>query len=551
MNFNSPSIYNGPRRKYNPVKRANNKYNLDNSTLIKWEAAGAKLKQMKSPSPTKTFWKKNLRIVKVDPSEILDRVLYCECGLVEVYQDAINLTAMDKRQFAPPIEGSACERVTYMANTCETFKISPITTARLIKFGYKSLTLLSMAEGKFEVERGITGDRLKHCLSVLNDKRTHILDPCYSLQRLINARRKHWFSMKKYQYLDLAHVDAKILPPPPREYKSPEPMIAKTTFKNFDNQLVFGPRKPCVCKEKETEIRGIMKSVSSSSGYSSGQDVPDTPDSFKGLDGFFKRGCNIYSPKTMGTPILSEPPPSVKKISPQPLPKPKRLQRHFGPNTYVNSSFKPQAYTSRSKMHCPRLDCKWQLYPNQIEDHCTRNHEIKFGLRASTYFEVYSFGNESRNTNHNPCGDVKFTINAKDVISDDNKVQLWWGPFPFIFDNVTFYQLVYKKTYNEGPRNESQILFWIWTALPTHEAKKYRYEIQLDTTFQRECKNFLGTVQSLELSSSDLIQQNLRSIVYFSQSYIRKTLRFTHNYQQPPPKTLDMKYTVKIMRQSL
>ena len=74
----------------------------------------------------------------------------------------------------------------------------------------------------------------------------------------------------------------------------------------------------------------------------SGQDVPDTPDSFKGLDGFFKQGCNIYSPKTMGTPILSEPPPSVKKISPQPLPKPKRLQRHFGPNTYVNSSFKPQ-----------------------------------------------------------------------------------------------------------------------------------------------------------------------------------------------------------------
>ena len=25
--------------------------------------------------------------------------------------------------------------------------------------------------------------------------------------------------MKKYQYLDLAHLDAKILPPPPREYK--------------------------------------------------------------------------------------------------------------------------------------------------------------------------------------------------------------------------------------------------------------------------------------------------------------------------------------------
>merc|ERR1712200_382923 len=126
-----------------------------------------------------------------------------------------------------------------------------------------------------------------------------------------------------------------------------------------------------------------------------------------------------------------------------------------------------------------------------------------------------------------PCGGVNFKINAIDVISDDNKID------------------------NEPPRNESQIVFWIWTALPKHEAFKYKYEIHLDTTFKRDNPNFCGTVQSLDTSSSDLIQQNLRSIVYFSQSYIRKTLRFTHNYQQPPPKTLDMKYTVKIMRQSL
>ena len=70
---------------------------------------------------------------------------------LDVLQDAINLTAMDKRQFAPPIEGSGYERVIYMANTCETFKIHPKTTARLIKYGYKSITLLSMAEGNFEV----------------------------------------------------------------------------------------------------------------------------------------------------------------------------------------------------------------------------------------------------------------------------------------------------------------------------------------------------------------------------------------------------------------
>jgi len=535
MNFNSPSIY------YEPRRRPNRVCNLSNTSL-KWEAVCAKLKQMKSSSPTKTFWKKNLRIVKVDPSEILDRVLYCKCGLVEVYQDAINLTAMDKRQFAPPIE-SDHERVIYMANTCETFKINPNTTARLIKFGFKSITLLSMAEGNFEVERGLTGDRLKHCCSVLNDKRSHILDPCYSLQRLINARRKHWFSMKKYQYLDLAYVDAKILPSPPHEYKLPEPMIARTTFKNFDTQLVFGPRKTCICKEKEAKSRGILKSGSSSSGYSSGQDLPDSPDSLKG----FSQVCKIDSPKTMQPPILSEPPP-MKKISPQPIPRPRRLQRPYGPGSI--STFKNQDSSRGIKMSCPRPDCKWQLYSNQIEDHCFRYHGIKGPARAWAYKEVYSVGKDSRS--YNPCGYVKFIIpDAKDVISDENKIQLWWGPFPFVFDNVTFYQLVYKKTDNEAPRNESQILFWIWAALPKHEVCKYRYEIHLDTTFKRDVPHFCGTVQSLENTSSDLIQQNLRSIVYFSQSYIRKTLRFTHNYQQPPPKTLDMKYTVKIMRQSL
>ena len=49
---------------------------------------------------------------------------------------------------------------------------------------------------------------------------------------------------------------------------------------------------------------------------------------------------------------------------------------------------------------------------------------------------------------------INFFFLLIDVISDDNKIQLWWGPFPFVFDNVTFYQLVYKKTDNEPPRNE-------------------------------------------------------------------------------------------------
>ena len=78
-----------------------------------------------------------------------------------------------------------------------------------------------MAEGNFE-ERGLTGDRLKNCLSVLNDRRVHILEPSYSLQRLVNARRKRWSEMKKYQFLDLASVNGKKLwelRPPDREYR--------------------------------------------------------------------------------------------------------------------------------------------------------------------------------------------------------------------------------------------------------------------------------------------------------------------------------------------
>ena len=137
-----------------------------------------------------------------------------------LFKDAINLTAMDKRSFAPPIETN-WERVVNMANTCETFRINPTTTSRLIKCGFTSITLLSMAEGNFE-ERGLTGDRLKNCLSVLNDRRVHILEPSYSLQRLVNARRKRWSEMKKYQFLDLASVNGKKLwelRPPDREYR--------------------------------------------------------------------------------------------------------------------------------------------------------------------------------------------------------------------------------------------------------------------------------------------------------------------------------------------
>ena len=102
---------------------------------------------------------------------------------------------------------------------------------------------------------------------------------------------------------------------------------------------------------------------------------------------------------------------------------------------------------------------------------------------------------------------------------------------------------------------QSRILFWIWAALPQPELNNYRYEIHFDIppNMKPLRQHYSGTVKSLEISASELTQHNThhyRSIVYFTQSHIRRALSFTHNLQQPPPKTLDMKYTVKIMRQS-
>ena len=103
------------------------------------------------------------------------------------------------------------------------------------------------------------------------------------------------------------------------------------------------------------------------------------------------------------------------------------------------------------------------------------------------------------------------------------------------------------------------VLFWIWAKLPMAESTKYRYEVHLDHSgpvkTATQPRHYSGTVQSLEVSSNELIKKHLRSVVFFSQSYLRKTVRFSHNL--PPARTEHksqhadvIKYTVKIMRQS-
>lgn len=145
------------------------------------------------------------------------------------------------------------------------------------------------------------------------------------------------------------------------------------------------------------------------------------------------------------------------------------------------------------------------------------------------------------------CGDVRLTVNALELL-DQASSPLWWGPMPFTFDNATFYQIVYKK-YDEV-RSRPVVLFWIWAKLAAAEASQYRYEVHIEhpdlNNIHSNNHHYTGVVQSLETSASDVMKNNMRSLVYFSQSYLRRT-HFSHNLAATP----DIKYTVKIMRPSL
>ena len=76
-----------------------------------------------------------------------------------------------------------------MANTCETFNINPQAVAHLLKLGYRSVTLLSMArkdalknfKGNFEIRK---------CIKALEDRLYTPLEPLHSIRRLLYETRK-------------------------------------------------------------------------------------------------------------------------------------------------------------------------------------------------------------------------------------------------------------------------------------------------------------------------------------------------------------------------
>ena len=122
-----------------------------------------------------------------------------------------------------------------MANTCETFHMNPQRVAHLINQGFKSVTLLSMAK---EARDDPGMDKLKNCLSVLNDRRLTPLEPLHSLRRLLQTKRKQVFSLKHFEFLDLANVAPRKKLPLNRDYKVLMIFfadISRITFSNYPN----------------------------------------------------------------------------------------------------------------------------------------------------------------------------------------------------------------------------------------------------------------------------------------------------------------------------
>ena len=76
----------------------------------------------------------------------------------------------------------------------------------------------------------------KKCLRTLNDRRVTVLEPLHSLRRLAQAKRKHLHNVTKWEYLDLAGLSKRKLPPN-RDYK----VISKLALNQFlfQNSLNF------------------------------------------------------------------------------------------------------------------------------------------------------------------------------------------------------------------------------------------------------------------------------------------------------------------------
>ena len=79
---------------------------------------------------------------------------------------------------APPVE-SQWTKVVNMANTCETFKISPGTVSDLHSKGFRSLTLLSFADTNMPIKYHWERNYFTKCVNILNDRKSQPLEPLH------------------------------------------------------------------------------------------------------------------------------------------------------------------------------------------------------------------------------------------------------------------------------------------------------------------------------------------------------------------------------------
>ena len=219
---------------------------------------------------------------------------------------------------------------------------------------------------------------------------------------------------------------------------------------------------------------------------------------------------------------------------------------------------------------------------NKVNEHCRQKHNIRDADWVTAFRSAENIGK------------VEMSLRACNVLENTSKIPIWFGPALFKYDGVTFYQIVYKKpdverrpevilflirafflepfvtplrTVIGGWKNsifphlvfQPIVFFSIQALLPKEEARKYQYEVHLDMpSNQKPMRAYKGNVQSLELNINELLRNHTRNIVYFSQSYLCKTLSypnsipFNHNSNlQSSTSKMDITYTIKIMRQSL
>lgn len=132
--------------------------------------------------------------VEVDVSEFLDRLFAQPLGLGfgEIFQEAFTLTALDRRTFAPALEGGSDRRRQNLRDACETLGIGAPLYDLLLASGFTSVTLLSLwrPDSPSWTNRIRSVDSLGSLWRSVQTLNATPLEPLYSLRRFVDHHRR-------------------------------------------------------------------------------------------------------------------------------------------------------------------------------------------------------------------------------------------------------------------------------------------------------------------------------------------------------------------------